>query len=684
MSIRKISMAALQLIFTMTPPVFAENQILDEITIRGQKEQLQQESLSIREVRESPARDIGEALKQVEGVNSIHKGAIANDIVLRGMQKDNINVLVDGARLHGACPGRMDPPAFHYDFAEIEQVTITKGPYDLSNPGGLGGTINALTKKPHKGIGGDISLTYGEWNNINSSVTASHATERYDALIGYAYKFSDIPRSGDGKRLTEIYPTVTGQPGFANRYKASAIDSKAYEINTGWAKLGFNPTANSRTEISYTYQDSDHVLYPYLKMDADYDNAHRINWNYGIKNVSSLIKELKLQAYWNKIDHLMDDRFRASSTPSMSINRFYSMQSDAKSEVYGFKANGTMAIGSGTLTSGIDYYNRNWDGVNRRAMYNSYADVAMIPDVNINTMGLFSEYQLPLSSRLSFKSGLRGDITWIEANKSNTMVASGTSRDYSDFSANMQLTWSPVKGVDIFTAIGRSTRTPDQQELYIDIPVMAASATSQYWHGNKSLKSTINHQADMGIKFANDRFYANASLFYSDLTDYVNFYQVPGTFEKSYQNIHATLWGAEFGSQLALPLDLFLRGTLSYVEGENESAGTPLAEIPPLKGSVSLRYDNGTFFAEIAENMAREQDRLDPNLNEQRTGGWVTTDIKSGLNYNNFSMIVGINNLFDQQYYSHLSFARDPFANGVGLKVPENGRNFYTTISYRF
>ena len=104
------------------------NHALDKIVVRGQKEAPQQESLSIRKVRESPARDMGEALKAVDGVTRVHWGAIANDIVILGIQKDNINVFLDGVRLHGACPNRMDPPAFHYDFAEVEYVQILKGP----------------------------------------------------------------------------------------------------------------------------------------------------------------------------------------------------------------------------------------------------------------------------------------------------------------------------------------------------------------------------------------------------------------------------------------------------------------------------------------------------------------------------------------------------------------------------
>ncbi len=576
-------------------PAQAESQLLDEITIRGQKESPKEESLSIREVRESSAKDMGEALKQIEGTSYVHKGAIANDVVLRGLQKDNINVLVDGVRLHGACPSRMDPPSFHYDFAEIEQVKVIKGPYDLSNPGGLGGVIDAQTKKTGKGFGGDVNLSYGSWSAINTSATASYGADVYDALVGYAYKFSDMPKSGDGKRLTEIYPSSS-----ANRYKTDAIDSKAYEINTGWSKFGVNPTSNSRSEILYTYQDAEHVLYPYLKMDATYDKTHRLNWTYRIQKISPALQDLKLQLYWDSVKHLMDDSSRFTSSPSVSVTRNYSMQTDATTQVYGAKLNAAIAAGPGTIKTGIDYYKRNWDAVNQRAMYtmaNRYMDTAMIPDASIGNLGLFGEYELPLGSQLVLKSGLRGDVTWAEANKTNTLVSAGTSRDFANVSANIQLTYTPVKNLDIFLGIARGTRTPDQQELFLDVPTPAApTAASPYWHGNTELKSTVNHQADLGAKYSNDRFYVNTSIFYSDLMDFINLSQLPSKFEKSYQNIHATMWGAELGSQISLDYDLFLRGSLSYVEGRNESAGTPLSEIPPLSGTVSVRYDNGTFF----------------------------------------------------------------------------------------
>ncbi len=110
------------------------------------------EVLEIQEVRESSAKDVGQALASLDGIWSIRKGGIANDIVLRGFQQGNVDVLIDGVRVAGACPNHMDPSAFHVDFAEIETVQVTKGPFDIRNQGSLGGTINVVTKSESYGF----------------------------------------------------------------------------------------------------------------------------------------------------------------------------------------------------------------------------------------------------------------------------------------------------------------------------------------------------------------------------------------------------------------------------------------------------------------------------------------------------------------------------------------------------
>lgn len=406
-----------------------ESVVLEEIVVRGREVIANEETLTIREVRESSARDIGEALKLVPGVSCVSKGAIANDIVLRGFQRDNINVFLDGVRLHGGCPSRMDPPSFHFDFAEVDYIEIIKGPYDVRHPGSLGGVINAVSKSPDPGPGFSADLTYGSYDLVNAATTASYGAESFDALAGYAYKYSLPPKSGDGKRITDIYPVTS-----PNRYRPEDIDSRAYAINTFWTKGEVKLSDDARSELGYSYQDADHILYPYIYL----------------------------------------------------------------------------------------------------------VDVADPDGPAIGT--------LPAA--------------------------------------------------------------------------------------------------------------------------------------RTYQNVEARLWGGELSAQLALPLDLYLRGVLSYTEGKNEDSGEPLVEIPPLQGNVSLRYDRDTFFAEITERFADRQNRVDNTLNEEETAGWAVTDVKAGVNWRRWSIYAGVNNVFDKFYFTHLSYQRDPFR--TGEKVPETGAFGYLTASYRY
>jgi len=651
----------------------AESLQLEEILVRGEQEPPREESLSILEVRESAARDLGEALKNVEGLTTVRKGAIANDVVLRGLQRDNINVFVDGVRLHGACPNRMDPPAFHFDFAEIERVRVIKGPYDLENPGSLGGLVEVITRGPGKGPGADLSLTYGSFDRFDASAVGSYGGERVDGLLGYAYKVSDVPESGDGRLITDIYPASS-----PNRYRPDAVDSRAYEISTGWGKLGLDLTEKLRTELAYSYQDADHVLYPYLKMDADYDRTHRLNWSLRGEHLSERVGEAVLQVYWDRVDHRMDDRLRQSA---VGKPRDYSMLTDATTWVVGAKATASLAVGPGTLRTGIDHYSRNWDADNRRAMFTMaqpYTRLNMIPDVTTRNLGVFGEYEWPLADRLVLRGGVRGDLTRIEADQRNNASLLDDDADFAEASGNLQLTWTAAEGLELFAGAGRGVRPPDAQELYLDVPAMPPAVT---WRGNPGLHASVNHQADFGLKYATGRLYLTGSLFYGRVDDFVSLYS-PSAFLKSYRNIDASFWGGEIGAQASLPLDLFLKASLSYTEGRNEDEDRPLAEIPPLEGSLALRYDVDTWFVELSENFAARQDRVDSSLNEEETPGWMTTDFRAGLKYGVLSFYVGVENLLDKHYFSHLSYLRDPFASGV--KVPETGRSFHATVVCAF
>lgn len=676
----------------------AETVLLDEITVRGVQLAQTEESLTMREVRESPARDMGEALQTLPGLSLVRKGAIANDVVVRGLQGDDINVFLDGVRIHGGCPSRMDPPSFHFDFAEIDAIEVTKGPYDVENPGSLGGVINAVSREPDPGPGISASLTYGVADLVNASLKASHGGERFDMLAGYAYKYSLPPRSGNGKRITDIYPADS-----KNRYRDDDVDSRAYSIDTLWVKGGYRMTDRARTELSYSYQDADHVLYPYLLMDADYDRTDRLNWTTTVDDHGPVLKQLSFQAWWNKVEHRMHDSYRVSSLPTAVISRDYSMQTDASTEIYGAKLQGSLELGPGTLETGVDYYLRNWDAVNVAAGYRAYEPQSMIPDVDIDNAGVFAAYRWPLNEQWSVKAAGRLDHTRAEAGKLfETRLAAlmqpyfaGKSLDsetaFTEASGNLQVSWQAADNLELFAGFGSGSRTPDPQELYINLQRFTTpmNLTATNWLGNPELSSTRNNQFDLGARLSGDAWFVKATLFYSDMSNYVDIVALPDpdgagplVSARSYRNVDATLQGGELSGQVALPLDLYLSGALSYVRGDNEDSDEPLAEMPPLTGNVSLRYDVDRWFVEVTERFAARQDRVADEFSETETAGWGVTDLKAGLNWRKWEVAGGVHNLFDKFYYTHLSYQRDPFRSGV--KVPETGAFTYVTIAYRY
>ncbi len=261
-----------------------------------------QEILEIREVRESSARDVGEALENMEGLWKIRKGGIANDIVLRGFQQDNLNVLIDGVRIFGACPNNMDPPSFHVDFAEVQQVNVLKGPFDIKNQGSLGGMVDIISRTPGRGLEVAPTFATGSFGYFNPSLVASFSRSRFFGLAGYSLRRSRPYVDGAGNRFTDL-----------SNYSSAGRRQNAFDVNTSWFRWGLSPRENHHTELAYTAQRGNLTLYPYLMMDSPYDHADRLNASHNINNLTGVLKQVRMQAYFTQVKHWMTDDYRLSS-----------------------------------------------------------------------------------------------------------------------------------------------------------------------------------------------------------------------------------------------------------------------------------------------------------------------------------------------------------------------------------
>ena len=662
------------LLLFIVPVADAETFTLEEIIVKGETEGNPEDALDIHDIRKTPARDLGEAVDAVEGVSFIRKGAIANDIVLRGFGRENLNVLIDGARIYGACPNRMDPAPFHVDFAEIERITVLKGPFDVENAGSLGGTINAKTLTPMPGAHADLVTLFGSYENVNASGKASCANERVDAIAGYSYKYSLPYKDAEGHRITELYP-----PDSPNRYRPEETDERAYVMNSWWTKAGFQPFEDHRMEASYTRQEADDVRYPYLLMDAEYDDTNRVNWSYEIRHLNPRLDSLRVQAYWNNVRHDMTDAKRQSSFASDSG---YSMRTFAETEILGGKADIEGALGSGQLSAGMDCYFRNWDA--ETTLPTGIQD--SVPDVETTDIGAYFEYMHPVANQVSVTLGGRVDYTELEAGENRGEVYrlyyETADTDQTEFlgSGNMQILFRPNQDLELFTGVGISVRPPDPVEQYF---ALLRPMDNPNWVGNPGLDPVQNREVDTGLKYAAGRFRTKFTLFYSDVKDYIAVVNVmgiaPAKPARSYRNVDATLYGGEFTMEIDLRHDMVLRGGMACNYGRDDSMEEPLAEMPPLEGAAALKYDPGSWFIEVEGKFADNQDRVNEDLQEMETPGWGVANFTAGAEYKFFSVVGGVQNLFDKQYVPHLSYQRDPFRSGI--RVPEIGRSFFITIS---
>ena len=451
---------------------------------------------------------------------------------------------------------------------------------------------------------------------------------------------------------------------------------------------------NQKVELSYTHQDADQVFYPGLTMDGAWDRSDRLNASYELTAGGTAVSALKAQAYYTRVNHWMTDEYRTSAG---TASRGYSMGTLASSRAAGGEARSDLLS---EVTVGLEAFQRFWDTRGEMAMMGSYMTSNALPGVTTNVGGLYAEWKHPLSAKVSVTAGGRIDRTTTEADPAKAKTdlywafngTRSTSATDTFPSGNVRLSYRPLDGLEFTGGIGSNVRIPEPNERYY-----GAKRTGSDWVGNPDLVPSRNTGIDAGISWRRSGFYAGLNLFANRVADYVAVHDqtrvnvTPGIVNgsaRSYANIDANLVGGELNVVLTLTSSLFLAGDLSYVRGSQTADpskqvfSTNLAETPPLRSRVSLRYDTGKIFAEGEGVFSAAQSRVDTDLEETPTAGWGIANLKVGWNVGGLALTTGISNLFNRLYTESLSYQRDP--NRSGIRVPEPGRNFFANAAFRF
>ncbi len=646
--------------------------------VSTKKELTQEEAKVTRQI------DLGEILSEFyPEVWYMRKAGTANDLYIRGFAKDNINVLIDGSKIYGACPNRMDPPSFHVSSPQIESIVIKEGPFDVENAGSLAAVVNVKTKDPKEGIGGEVGGTYGSWSYRTGYVWGNVGNKFIKVLVGASNQYSKPYESGEGKKVTKYAEYLT--PAGLAKYKDQYINDKAFNIDRVWTKLLITPNDNAEIKLSYAFENARNVLYPALKMDALYDRTNRFNTDFKLKDIG-----LNFSIYYNEVKHDMRDTFRTTAGSNS-----YSMKTYAESKMFGTKLSKDLNLFGLNMTVGIDTYLRNWKADNEQ---NGSENKGMIPDVNIKDIGLFVKSSKDIE-KWTISGGLRYDYTYSKADPNSMTTTTNRALFINKNGYKFSNTDNYVSGYaiakyninkkdNVYVGFGSTVRVPDPEERFISLGKLN---TGFPWYGNPDLKPTRNNEIDAGFEaFPMNNIGIKGNIFYSMLQDYIYLYQYQegSATYTTYKNINAAIYGGDINGFVAINDKISTELGLAYQVGrKTDKKGlykdSDLVEIPPLKARLAVKYDDRTFYGLIEGIYSAKQSKVDSDLKEQETGSWFIVNVKAGYTYLNRLFVgVGVDNVFDRFYYNYLSYVRDKFR-GTD-KIPEPGRFIYANVSYRF
>jgi iron complex outermembrane receptor protein len=651
--------------------LMAETIDLGAITVVG--ETLTKEVNDIQG-KELKSADLADALsRNSSSITMIRGSGVANDIILRGQKRDNINVLMDDAKIYGGCPNRMDPAITHINSDNIENVKIIEGPYDVENFGTLSGLVIAETKKPTQEANADVNLGMGSYGYKKAEASAGAGNEYVRFLLSASTEESDQYKDGNGDTFYDQLLKDLGSKTKQGMY--SSNDLKAYEKKTFMGKVFINPTENQEIRLGYTLNRSDNVLYPSRSMDADYDDSDIYTLGYSLYDLGTYSKELALEMYYSKVEHPMSTKYRVQS---MMMTGKY-MTADMKTKMEGAKFKNVIDVNGGELTYGIDMSRRNWDGKSYTTTVSTGAvtgvtDLTTIPDVDTTNKALFTHYEKKID-RFNVQAGIRYDDTVVKANR--YITGKNDENDYNALSANTIITYKATDNVDYFIGFGKASRVPDAKELY-----HPANSTGM-------LDQVTNYETDVGFKTHYDGFGVKGKLFYSDLTDYI-YYNANAL---KYVNIDATIYGATLDAYFDINSAWTLNYGMSYLRGQKDEplvgqTDKDLADIVPLRAITSVTYHEGNHAVKTEMVASKRWSNYDSDNGEQELAGYAIFNAK--YNYKvtkHFDVTVGMDNIFDKTYavsntYKDLSLISA--VDGDVMLINEPGRYAYINLHYKF
>jgi iron complex outermembrane receptor protein len=375
-----------------------------------------------------------------------------------------------------------------------------------------------------------------------------------------------------------------------------------------------------------------------------------------------------------------------------------------------------------------------------------FNQVQRIPDSDQVNPGLLFQSAIPVTQRLKVRSG--GRVDWVHTssgartidgnlNLFGAPVVPGqppqrtldplqysTDPNNPNLSRDFALVGGFLRGEyqldddwTVLAGVGHAQRPPTLTELYASGPFIGVlqQGTSRLI-GDPRLSPEKLTQLDIGLTGDYEFFQVGVTGFYAWVDDYITFdanRSGLGLTQVVFTNTdRATLAGAELFTQMDLTAWLTTFGTLSYVQGIDQTATDrrravsldssrrddpltlrrksrtePLPQIPPLESRLGVRFHAPSktprWQIEFSARVVSDQNNVATSLGEFRSPGFTVFNVRGFWQAtDNLLVTAGVENFGDLKYREHLDPISGNLLNAGPLLRP--GTNFFFNTQFTY
>ncbi len=615
--------------------------------------------------------------KLVPGVSGLSTGPAISKPVIRGLGYNRVVTVHDGIRQEGQQWG--DEHGIEVDEYSVQRVEVLKGPASLIyGSDAMAGVVHLITNVPvEKGtVKANILGTFLDNNGLyggNANVAAHFKN---------GFNFN-------------VYGTYKSAADYQNKYDGKVFNSRFNERNFG-GYIGINKSWGYSHLLISNFNQNLGVV----EGERDATTGKFLVYSGTPAEHTATNSELTSKTLFNPYQHVT--HFKIASDNNIALGK-------GRLAIHvGYQRNQRRELGDYTQPNVPDLYfdlqtinysiqylfadKNGWRtaiGVTGMEQQNSNkGEKVLIPAYNQFDIGSFISTKKTFNNKLTLSGGIRGDYRNVIGKQyfqGADLKFSPFNKTFGNVSGSIGVSYNASAATTLKLNVARGYRSPSVSELASN---GAHEGTNRYEYGDNNLKTETSFQIDGGIEVATEHISFGVTAFYNNINNYIFYSKLEakaggdslvkdanGNFIEAFKfrQTTATLYGFEAKFDIhPHPLDwLHFENSFSLVAGhfnQTYEGSNKLPFIPSPRLQSELRGDFktlGKIFKKLylkfeMDNVAKQKRVFTAYNTETPTDGYTLFNIGGGTEVVSkgktlFSVNLGLNNITDVAYQSHLS-----------------------------